>query len=280
MGFIGSIACRLVGIKKIIFTIHGWPYNENRTRLVKFIFEIVLFFTMLCVHKAIAVSKAVIRTRPFGMFGDKITQIYLAVQVLKYKDKEKGREILLRKTHFIKDTDLFLFGVIGELTKNKGHSTLFRAFKEVNNTYPNTKLICMGNGRLLPELHTLARKLNIDESIAWIHNINNAGIFMKAFDVVVTPSFTEALGYVPLEAGLAAVARVATNVGGIPEIIHNGVTGLLVPRENPHALALALIKCIEDKELREKLGSQAQIDLQSFTDLNKMREKIYAVYGE
>ena len=103
---------------------------------------------------------------------------------------------------------------------------------------------------------------------------------MKAFDVVVTSSYTEALGYAPLEAGLASVARVATDVGGLPEIIHHGVTGLLVPRENSHALALALITCIENKELREKLGKQAAIDLAPFTDLKKMRSRIYEVYGE
>lgn len=280
MGFIGGLAGRFIGIKKIIFTMHGWPYNENRSPLVIFIFKILSIITLMCVHRAIAVSHAVMNARPFGMFGNKITQIYLAIQLPKYKEKEKAREVLLRKTHFLKNGDIILLGTIGELTKNKDHATLFYAFKEIHDKYPDVRLICIGNGNLLPDLHTLTRELNIDTAIAWIHNLNNASIFMKAFDIVITSSYTEALGYAPLEAGLASVARVATDVGGIPEIIQNGVTGLLVPRKNPHALALALITCIENKELREKLGAQAHNDLQPFTDLKKMRERIYDVYGE
>ncbi|MFA6608883.1 MAG: glycosyltransferase family 4 protein [Candidatus Paceibacterota bacterium] len=282
MGLIGGLACRIVGTKKIIFTIHGWPYNEDRPKPILFIFKALSLITLMCSHKAIAVSKAVMRTRPFGFLGNKITQIYLAIQQPKYKEKNKAREVLLRKTPFIKDinSEIILFGIIGELTKNKGHSTLFKAFKEVNLAHPETKLICIGNGSMLPELHTLARNLEIDDNIAWIHNLNDAAIFMKAFDVVVTSSYTEALGYAPLEAGLASVARVATNVGGLPEIIKNDVTGLLVPRGDENMLAKALIKCVENENLRNRLGEQARVDLQPFTDLKKMRSSVYELYGE
>ena len=280
MGLIGGLACRIVGIKKIIFTIHGWPYNENRSAPVLFIFKVLSLITLMCAHKAIAVSQSVMRTRPFGMLGNKIVHIYLAIHPPKYKEAEKAREVLLRKTPFEKEKDLVLFGIIGELTKNKGHETLFKAFKEVHAEYPEARLICIGNGMLLPELHTLARDLGIDTAVAWIHNMNDAGMFMKAFDVVVTASYTEALGYAPLEAGLASVARVATDVGGLPEIIHHGITGLLVPRGDPRTFALALITCLENKDLREKLGKQAHDDLQSFTDLKKMRSRIYEAYGE
>ena len=81
-------------------------------------------------------------------------------------------------------------------------------------------------------------------------------------------------------AGLAGVARVASDIGGLPEIIENGVTGLLVPRDSPHVLALALTTCVENKDLRDKLGNQAKIDLEQFTDMKKMHQKIYRVYGE
>jgi glycosyltransferase involved in cell wall biosynthesis len=212
--------------------------------------------------------------------ANKITHIYWALQLPKYKTKEKAREVLLRKTTLQATPDTILFGIVGELTENKGHTTLLRAFKEVLDQCPQAKLICIGNGNLLPELHTLARELGINNDVAWIHNLNDAAIFMKAFDVVITASYTEALGYAPVEAGLASVARVATDVGGIPEILHHGEDGLLVPRENPHAMALELITCARNKDLREKLGSQAAINLEPFTDMKKMRSKIYEVYGE
>ena len=92
MGFIGGIACRMVGIKKIIFTIHGWPYNELRPAIVLFIFKSLSLIILMCVHQAIAVSKAVTRTRPFGFGAKKITQVYLAIKEPKYKDKDRKED--------------------------------------------------------------------------------------------------------------------------------------------------------------------------------------------
>ncbi len=280
MGVLGSIASRMLGVKKIVFTVHGWPHNEKRLGLIRFSFKVLSLITIMFSHKVIAVSKAITNTRPFGLYKGKITQIYPAIIMPKYKERAKAREVILNKTSFGKDDNFILFGIIGELTKNKGHENLIRAFKKVHSIYPNTRLICIGNGHLLPELHRLTRELDVDHLVDWIHELNDAAIFMKAFDVVITSSYTEAFGYVPLEAGLAGVARVATDVGGLPEIVQNGATGLLVPRDNPRALVLALTTCIENKELRDKLGTQAQEALIQFTDLKKMRSMIYGVYEE
>lgn len=280
MGVLGSFASRILGIKKVVFTVHGWPYNEKRPKIILFIFKILSLLTVFFSHQVIAVSDAILENRPFGLMKNKITKIYPAISNPKYKERDKAREVILRKTHFGKDDNFIIFGIIGELTKNKGHETLIKAFKRVYSKYTNSRLICIGNGHELPTLHTLARSLEIDEQIAWIHNLNDAAIFMKAFDVVVTSSYTEAFGYVPLEAGLAGVARIATNVGGLPEIVQNKITGLLIPRENADSLYLAMINLIENKELRGSLGNQAKIALQNFTDLNEMRKEIYEIYAK
>lgn len=278
MGFIGGLACRFVGIKKIIFTSHGWPYNENRPLPILIMFKLLSVIIIMCSHKTIAVSKSVFKTRPYRLFSKKITQIYLAIHEPIYKEAMKARDIILRKTRFTDCEKCFFIGIIGELTKNKGHETLIRAFEIITKKYDNVRLICIGNGTLFPDLHRLSMDLNVDHNIAWIKNFKDAAIFMKAFDVVVTPSYTEALGYVPLEAGLAGVARIASNVGGLPELIENEVNGLLVKRNNPEELAGALEKLITTNELRLRLGKQAEIDLKHFTNLTEMRERIYEVY--
>lgn len=278
MGVLGSIAARMLGFPKIIFTAHGWPHNENRSEFVKFAFKIGSLITVMFSHKVIAVSYSVLGTRPFKLFKSKFVQIYPAVMPPKYKERDKARDVLLRKTSLGKDNDFMLIGIIGELTKNKAQATLLEAFKEIHSRYPQVRLICIGSGKDWPVLHTLTRNWDIDHLVGWIHDLNNAAIFMKAFDVVVTSSYTEAFGYVPLEAGLASVARVATDVGGLPELVENGVTGLLVPRNDPRALAHALTTCIENTELREKFGKQAHDALQKFTDLRKMRQEIYKEY--
>ena len=278
MGFIGGIACRIACIPRIIFTSHGWPYNENRPLPILIMFKLLSLVIILCSHKIIAVSKAVLNSRPYGLFRKKITHIYLAIHQPVYKDHTRARDIVLRKTRFSNCEKCFFIGIVGELTKNKGHETLIRAFQIISKKHENVRLICIGNGNLFPQLHRLSMNLNIDHSIAWIKNFKDAAIFMKAFDVVITPSYTEALGYVPLEAGLAGVARIASNVGGLPEIIENNVNGLLVKRNNEKELANAIEKLITNNELRTNLGKQAEIDLKHFTNLTEMRERIYEVY--
>lgn len=278
IGFLGGLACRFVGIKRIIFTAHGWPYNENRPKIILLIFKLLSLIIIMCSHKTIAVSKAVFNSRPYGLFSKKMTHIYLAIHQPLYKDAVKARDIIVRKTRFSNCEKCFFIGIIGELNKNKGHATLIRAFQIITKKYDNIRLICIGNGYLFPELHKLSMDLNVDHSIAWIKNFKDAAIFMKAFDAIVTPSYTEALGYVPLEAGLAGIARVASNVGGLPELIENNVNGLLVKRNNPEELAYALEKLITTDELRQRLGEQAKIDLAHFTNLDEMRKKIYDVY--
>jgi glycosyltransferase involved in cell wall biosynthesis len=278
IGILGSVAGRIAGVPKIIFTSHGWPYNENRPKVILFIFKIVCLIILELCDKTIAVSKAVYKTRPFGLLDKKITQIYLAIRLPKYKDKDKAREVLLRKTHFEKDNNYILIGVIGELTKNKGQKNMVYAFQKIAKKHENVRLIFIGNGDMFPELHKLTRDLKIDEKIAWVQNLTGAEIFMKAFDIVVTPSFTEALGYVPLEAGLAGVARVASKVGGLLELVEDNKNGLLVERNNPEELVTALDKLITNNELRKSLGENAVNDLTSFTNIDKMKKEIYEVY--
>ena len=119
----------------------------------------------------------------------------------------------------------FVVGTIGEATKNKGHKYLLEA-----------------------EKYFPALKFNI------ISNIPNAARYLKNFDIFVLPSLKEGLPYVVLEAGLAGLPVVASNVGGVPEIIENGKDGLLVPPANPEELAKAIKKLIGDKNLRENLA--------------------------
>ena len=138
----------------------------------------------------------------------------------------------------------FVVGTIGESTKNKGHKHLLEV------------------GKYFPTL-----KFNI------ISNIPNASKYLKNFDIFVLPSIKEGLPYVILEAGLAGLPVIASNVGGIPEIIDNEKNGILVSPANPEELALAIKKLIDDKTLRETIAKNLREKIQKEFSLEKMVEK-------
>ena len=116
-------------------------------------------------------------------------------------------------------------------------------------------------------------KLNI------ISGVPNASRYLKNFDIFVLPSLKEGLPYVILEAGLAGLPVIASNVGGIPEIIENGKDGLLVPPADPKELIKAIKKLIEDKTLRENLAKNLHEKITKEFSLEKMLRETISLYN-
>jgi glycosyltransferase involved in cell wall biosynthesis len=92
------------------------------------------------------------------------------------------------------------------------------------------------------------------------------------------PSRSEALPYALLEAGVAGLPVIATSVGGIPEIVENGINGVLVPPENSEILFSSLILLAEDAELRRRLGDNLKASIQEDFSFEKMVDKTLALY--
>ncbi len=99
-------------------------------------------------------------------------------------------------------------------------------------------------------LTSLIRAYGLNEKVFLVGNMTDAARFLKAFDLLAFPSKSESYGYVAHEAGLAEVPIVATNVGGLPEIIEHNISGLLVPPDDALALTEALETLLKSKELR------------------------------
>jgi glycosyltransferase involved in cell wall biosynthesis len=116
----------------------------------------------------------------------------------------------------------------------------------------------MGEGQQRPELERLIQVEGVSESVNLLGHVSDASSYLKALDLFVLPSRSEGLGYVLLEAGSAGLPVVATNVGGIPEIVEHEETGLLVPSGDREALTNALERLANDEALRTQLGKNLQ----------------------
>lgn len=151
--------------------------------------------------------------------------------------------------------------VIGTLTvlrPEKALDVLVEATAELAPELPGLKVIVAGAGPDDERLRSLIRRRELTQTVLLIGFRRNVADVLAALDVAVFSSDREGAPLALLEAMAAGRPIVATHVGGIPEVIHDGVHGLLVPRRDPHALATAIATVLRDRELAELLGRNAR----------------------
>lgn len=151
--------------------------------------------------------------------------------------------------------DDLVVGITGRLRREKAHDVLFRAVPLVVRECPQARFVCFGSGSLGGEFAELLEKDGMDQYVQMAGFRKDVADCLAALDIYTQPSRSEGLGTSVLEAGAAGRAIVATDCGGIPDIILDEDTGLLVPMEDPPALAAAILRLAGDEELRACLGA-------------------------
>jgi glycosyltransferase involved in cell wall biosynthesis len=150
-----------------------------------------------------------------------------------------------------------VLGTLGRLTEQKGQRTLLRALAVLVREIPNLVLFLAGAGPLQAALETEVARLGIADHVRFLGVRRDRATLYAAMDVFVLPSRWEGLSLALVEAMGAGRAVVATNVGGNPEVVTHGETGLLVPADDADALAEAIRGLARDRERRESLGAAA-----------------------
>lgn len=147
-----------------------------------------------------------------------------------------------------------LIGAIGRMERQKGFDVLIRALAGLD----DASLVLVGEGSERSALETLARSVGVADRVVWIGWSEDARSYLTSWDVFVLPSRFEGFPLALLEAMLARSAVVATDVGSVSEAVLDGVTGLLVPPDEPNALARAIERLLADATLRRRLGEQGR----------------------
>ena len=148
---------------------------------------------------------------------------------------------------------------VGRLSKEKAHIDLLVAFDHLRKNKPDTnaKLVIVGEGPERGRLAASAASLGLSDQVIFIGEVGNVQPYYGAADVFVLPSHSEGSPYVLLEAMAARVPVVATAVGGVPEMVAHEDSALLLPPRDPHALASATARVLDDPELAERLTNNA-----------------------
>jgi len=159
----------------------------------------------------------------------------------------------------------FLVGTIAAFAGHKDYPNLLKAFELVLKQKNNVKLCMVGDGPLKGDMEQLAVKLGIDKNIIMTGFRSDVGNFLKSFDLFVLASKKEGLGTSIIDALSVGLPVIATNTGGIPELIKDGINGKLVEAKNHVQLANTIIQLIDDSSLRNSIGNRAKQSAAQFS---------------
>jgi glycosyltransferase involved in cell wall biosynthesis len=173
-----------------------------------------------------------------------------------------------------------IVGVVARLEPEKGHPTLLEAWPKVLREVPDAYLLIVGEGSRRDALEAQARELRIAHRVVFTGRRDDVPAVTAALDVAVLPSYREAQGMVILEAMALSRPVVASRVGGIPEMIEDGVTGLLVPPHDAEALAAAIVRLLQNHPLADTLGRAGHDMVHDRFCIELMVEAIASIYDE
>jgi len=170
-----------------------------------------------------------------------------------------------------------IIGSIGNLNKQKGYEYLIQAMPKILKIYPHLMLEIVGDGAERGALRSLKKELGVERYVTLLGRKENPEEVMKKWNLFVSSSIAETFGIVFLEAYKVGLPLVVTKVGGVPDVVTNNKTGLLVPARDPGALADAVIKLLKHPALAAKLkrGGQAKLKEFDWKKVIKMIEKEY-----
>jgi glycosyltransferase involved in cell wall biosynthesis len=275
-GFIGRLAAKLAGTRHIVHHAHGFAFREtqgHRTRRFCALLERIAAHACSVI---ISVSEDhrqdALRERVAA--AEKIVTILNGIEVAAFgrTSMQDARRKLGMETGDI------LIGVASRLVPRKGLEDLIRAFPQVHELHPNTRLVLLGEGPIQSDLERQAQGTGLGDRIHFPGFRRNVPELLAAFDIIAQPSISEGLSLAILEAMAAGKPLVACDIPGNREIITSGVNGILAPPSDPSALAMAIRSLLDNTAYSRKLGEAAQADCRKRFSEERMVRQTLSLY--
>jgi glycosyltransferase involved in cell wall biosynthesis len=171
-----------------------------------------------------------------------------------------------------------LLGAVGRLSPEKGHVHLVRALPAILAAFPQAGLVLAGDGPERRGLEAEARRLGLDDRIEFLGHRRDVHRILASLDLFVQPSLYEGFGLSLLEAMAAGLPVVASRIGGIPEIVDDGESGVLVPAGDPEGLAAAAVALLRDPQRARRLSETAAARARERHSISSEAAEIDALY--
>ncbi len=261
---------------KTVSTLHGWLGSSMKMNAYE---KLDWFLYRFFVDKVITVSKAyqekLIET---GVPSEKIVTVPNAINLNhflspKQSQKDFRKEWNIRESHKV-------VGIIGRLAREKAQDVFITSCAKVAKRFMNVTFVIVGEGYRLRELKEMVSALGLEKTILFAGYQKDIASVYRALDVVVLTSVTEGLPVSLLEAGSMCKPVVATDVGGVSEVVIDERTGFVVPVNDTDAIAEKVLRILSDDALAEAFGRNGQRFVQDHFSPKAASDKIIRLYGE
>jgi len=269
---VGFAVAKLAGIP-FIATVHGKSYYPDRWRRI-LAYRIMARYANYVV--AVSDDLGAFLMKNIGMDTARLITVPNGINLDQYgyaEEPARCREALgIERTARV-------IGAVGSLYAVKGHTYLLQAMRDIAVEHPDALLPLVGKGDLLGQLEAEAREYGIANQVRFLGFRDDVRDVLGVMDVFVLPSLSEGLPMSVLEAMAMARPIVAMAVGGVPEVITDGHTGLLVPPRNPAMLAERISFLLKNPEVAENLGRRARKRIATAYTLGHMVNRYQELYS-
>jgi len=251
--------------------LHGTPYEKMATFFGSMLLN-------LCADLVMPVAETVTKKMiTFGLLKNKAITVYNGFDLDFFDRCVRDKESALQMKY---DSSQILIGYVAYLVPRKGHKYLVNAFYQVLKCYPNAKLILVGGGPLKNELQVLVKELRLEQNVIFTGRIKYADMYrlLHYIDIYAFPSVSELFPFAILEAMAAEKPIVATDVGGVPEVVKDG-TGILVPPQDYIGIAEGIKKLIQNPTEAKQMGRKCRKLLEEKFNLPKIAFDLTKCYN-
>lgn len=274
---LGAVVARWMGVARVVRMVHGMPESFRAFGNAKMACYTIAerFVNGWLVDKMVAVSFDIERTLLRRYVSNHVICIHNGIDLDAVRVTMQRAD--MRKKWHVNEKAI-LIGTAGRLVSVKGHTVLLKAFQILRERHDNLTLFVVGDGPLRGHLEAEAHRLGIGQSVVFVGHQDQAYNFINMMDIFAIPSLHEGIPMVLLEAFALRRPVIASRVGGIPEVVSHGQSGLLVKPADVGELAEGINAMIEDQSKTLAFGIAGRSRVECEFSANTMADRTVAMY--
>jgi glycosyltransferase involved in cell wall biosynthesis len=278
-GIVGRLAARLAGTPVIIHTAHAFPFHPYVSAPLRLAYVAIerwaAGWTDLLMVDTESVRADGLRHRIVSDPG-RIVTVPMGVDLRKFSPSSQGPDNLKKSLGF-GQKDLVV-GTVARLVPDKGIECFLRMAARLKSARPDVRFLIVGDGPLRRSLEELTGSLGIREAVVFAGHRTDVPALMQVMDLFVLPTLREGFGVVFAEAMAMGKATVGSRIGPVAEVVEDGVTGYLVPPDEPDAFAARALDLLNDEQKRRAFGEAGRRRVEARFSASRMCETIEQHY--
>lgn len=265
---------------KVVYNAHGWAFNMKVHKRARWFYRFVERYLSFFCKRIVCISnfEGESALRNHVVKQNKLRVIFNGVEIDAIRQHVKNTRVT--REQFGIPESVPVIGMVGRIMEQKGPKTFIRMVERIARKLPEAHYMIVGDGESRTEIERMIETCNLQNNVhitGWVSNPND---YMALFDVGVLMSRWEGFGLVLCEYMAAGIPLVSTRIDAIPDLVEDGINGLLVDIDDDHAAAMAVLRILDDETLRSKLiGNGTRIVEERFS-IERVAKEHEALFEE